>query len=164
MSDDIIRIEGLVKQFGHFRALNGLDLDGAAWRGTRVPRARRRREVHDDPGPARAGPRVMPARSRSRPRPVEGGPELTARLAYVPGDVSLWPGLTGGECVDILAGVHGGMDPTARAELIERFDLDPTKRARDYSKGNRQKVALVAALASEVDCSSSTSQPRGSIP
>ena len=72
-------------------------------------------------------------------------------MAYVPGDVSLWSGLTGGECMDILAGVHGGMDADRRADLIERFDLDPTKRARDYSKGNRQKVALVAALASDVE-------------
>ena len=62
----------------------------------------------------------------------------------MPGDVSLWAGLTGGECMDILAGVHGGVNPDRRATLIERFDLDPTKRARDYSKGNRQKVALIA--------------------
>ena len=63
----------------------------------------------------------------------------------------MWAGLTGGQCIDILAGVHGGLNPDRRAELVERFDLDPTKRARDYSKGNRQKVALVAALASDVD-------------
>jgi ABC-2 type transport system ATP-binding protein len=82
--------------------------------------------------------------------PWSEGTKLRGDLAYVPGDVSLWAGLTGGECIDILAGVHGGLSPDRRAALIERFDLDPTKRARDYSKGNRQKVALVAALASDV--------------
>src|SRR5699024_9393584 len=73
--------------------------------------------------------------------------DVHRRLAYVPGDVNLWPGLTGGQCIDVLAEIHGGLVPERRAELIERFDLDPTKRARDYSKGNRQKVALVAAFA-----------------
>ncbi|WP_372733880.1 AAA family ATPase, partial [Nocardioides sp.] len=76
---------------------------------------------------------------------------LHARLAYVPGDVALWPGLTGGQCIDILAASHGGISAAKRAALLDRFELDPSKRARDYSKGNRQKVALVAALAAEVD-------------
>jgi len=79
---------------------------------------------------------------------------LHARLAYVPGDVTLWPGLTGGEIIDLLARMRGsraGIDPKRRQALIERFDLDPAKKARAYSKGNRQKVALVAALASDAE-------------
>jgi ABC-2 type transport system ATP-binding protein len=149
MSDDIVRIEGLVKRFGSFRALDGLDLDV------------RRGEVHGFLGPNGAGKsttiRILLGLMRHDGGtiklhgrdPWSEGTQLRADLAYVPGDVSLWPGLTGGECMDILASVHGGMDLGRRAALIERFDLDPTKRARDYSKGNRQKVALVAALASE---------------
>jgi ABC-2 type transport system ATP-binding protein len=69
----------------------------------------------------------------------------------VPGDVSLWPNLSGGEAIDLLGRLRGGLDPRRRAELIERFELDPTKKGRTYSKGNRQKVALVAALASDAE-------------
>lgn len=76
---------------------------------------------------------------------------LHRRIAYVPGDVSLWPGLSGGETVDLLGRLGSGLDPERRQEMIERFDLDPTKKGRTYSKGNRQKVALVAALASNAD-------------
>ncbi|CAN5431855.1 ABC transporter ATP-binding protein [soil metagenome] len=76
---------------------------------------------------------------------------LHERLAYVPGDATLWPGLTGGQCIDVLAKAHGQIDRSRRDNLIERFDLDPSKRARDYSKGNRQKVSLVAALAADVE-------------
>ena len=76
---------------------------------------------------------------------------LHRRLAYVPGDVDLWPTLTGGEAIDVLGRLRGGLDRRRRAEMIERFDLDPTKKARTYSKGNRQKVALVAALAADVE-------------
>ncbi|WP_151526547.1 ABC transporter ATP-binding protein [Serinicoccus kebangsaanensis] len=78
-------------------------------------------------------------------------PTLHRRLAYVPGDVALWPGLTGGEVIDLLGRLRGGIDTTRRAQLLERFDLDPTKKGTTYSKGNRQKVALVAALASDVE-------------
>jgi ABC-2 type transport system ATP-binding protein len=77
--------------------------------------------------------------------------ELHRRLAYVPGDVTLWPNLTGGEVIDLLGRLRGGLDTARRAELVERFDLDPRKKGRTYSKGNRQKVALVAALASDVE-------------
>jgi ABC-2 type transport system ATP-binding protein len=77
--------------------------------------------------------------------------DLHRRLAYVPGDVVLWPSLTGGEAIDLLGNLRGGLDETRRAELIERFELDPTKRGRQYSKGNRQKVAIVAALSSDVE-------------
>lgn len=76
---------------------------------------------------------------------------LHRRLAYVPGDVSLWPNLTGGEIIDLLGKLRGGIDPRRRAELIERFELDPRKQSRAYSKGNRQKVVLIAALASDVE-------------
>jgi ABC-2 type transport system ATP-binding protein len=76
---------------------------------------------------------------------------LYRRLAYVPGDVALWPGLSGGQCIDVLAQLHGGIRTDRREELIDRFQLDPTKRARDYSKGNRQKVSLIAALAADLD-------------
>ena len=75
----------------------------------------------------------------------------TRRLAYVAGEVALWSGLTGGQCLDVLGATQGGLDEARRAALIERFDLDPTKRIRDYSKGNRQKVALIAALAADAD-------------
>jgi ABC-2 type transport system ATP-binding protein len=77
--------------------------------------------------------------------------ELHRRLAYVPGDVSLWPSLTGGEVIDLLGRLRGGLDEARRASLLERFDLDPTKKGRTYSKGNRQKVALIAALSSNVE-------------
>jgi ABC-2 type transport system ATP-binding protein len=76
---------------------------------------------------------------------------LHHRLAYVPGEVNLWPNLTGGEAIDLFTHLRGGLDDTRRAQLLERFDLDPTKKCRAYSKGNRQKVALVAAFASEVE-------------
>ena len=73
------------------------------------------------------------------------------RLAYVPGDVNLWPKLTGGETIDLFGRLRGDLDSARRDELIERFELDPTKRARTYSKGNRQKVALIAGLASSAE-------------
>ena len=76
-----------------------------------------------------------------------GSPEARARVAYVPGDVTFWPQLTGGQVLDLLARLHGGDDGAYREALVDRFELDPTKKMRDYSKGNRQKVALIAALA-----------------
>jgi ABC-2 type transport system ATP-binding protein len=83
--------------------------------------------------------------------PWQGAVALHRRMAYVPGDVELWPNLTGGEAIDLLGRLRGGLDLARRAELIERFDLDPTKKGRTYSKGNRQKVAIVAALASDAE-------------
>ena len=77
-------------------------------------------------------------------------PRCTAGSPTCPGDVNLWPNLTGGEVIDLLGRLRGGLDDVRRAELVERFELDPTKKGRGYSKGNRQKVALVAALASDV--------------
>ena len=151
MSEPAIEITGLVKTFGSFRALDGLDLSVAPG------------EVHGFLGPNGAGKsttiRVLLGLLRKDAGDVRllgGDPwreaaQLHRRLAYVPGDVSLWPNLTGGEAIDLLARLRGGLVETRRKELLERFELDPTKRGRAYSKGNRQKVALVAALASDVD-------------
>ncbi len=83
--------------------------------------------------------------------PWRDAPALHRRLGFVPGDVNLWPNLTGGEAIDLIGRARGGLDPARRADLIERFDLDPRKKGRAYSKGNRQKVALIAALASDVE-------------
>ncbi|NYJ01286.1 ABC-2 type transport system ATP-binding protein [Nocardioides thalensis] len=151
MSDNAIEINGLVKTFGSFRALDALDLSVAPG------------EVHGFLGPNGAGKsttiRVLLGLLRKDAGDVRllgGDPwrdaaALHRRLAYVPGDVSLWPNLTGGEAIDLLGRLRGGLDTTRRAELLDRFELDPTKRGRTYSKGNRQKVALVAALASDVE-------------
>ncbi|MEL4358458.1 MULTISPECIES: ABC transporter ATP-binding protein [unclassified Luteococcus] len=146
-----IETSNLVKTFGRTRALDGLDLV--------VPTG----QVHGFLGPNGAGKsttiRVLLGllRADSGTARLLGGdpwnqaPELHRRLAYVPGDVNLWPNLTGGEAIDLLGRARGGLDKTKRAELIDAFDLDPRKKGRSYSKGNRQKVALVAALASNVD-------------
>src|SRR5262245_33006644 len=148
---DAIVVEGLTKSFGPTRALDGLDL--------RV----RTGEVHGFLGPNGSGKsttlRILLGLIRAdggRATMLGGDPwrdvaTLHRRLAYVPGDVSLWPNLTGGEAIDLLGRLRGGLDAKRREELVERFDLDPRKKARTYSKGNRQKVALVAALASDVE-------------
>ena len=147
----IIHIQELTKTFGKVRALDGLDL-------TVHPG-----EVHGFLGPNGAGKsttiRILLGLIRATGGRVElfgadpwrEAAVLHRRLAYVAGDVALWPGLTGGQCLDVIGATHGGVDEKRREQLIERFGLDPTKRIRDYSKGNRQKVALVAALAAEVD-------------
>jgi ABC-2 type transport system ATP-binding protein len=146
-----ISVSGLVKNFGSVRALDGLDLSVAEG------------EVHGFLGPNGAGKsttiRVLLGLLRAtagEARLLGGDPwadavALHRRLAYVPGDVSLWPNLSGGEAIDLLGRLRGGLDERRRADLLERFDLDPTKKARTYSKGNRQKVAVVAALASDVE-------------
>jgi len=146
-----ISTSALVKTFGPVRALDGLDLEVATG------------EVHGFLGPNGSGKsttiRVLLGLLRADSGQVSllgGDPwhdasELHARLAYVPGDVNLWPGLSGGEVIDLLGSLRGGTDPGRRDELLERFELDPTKKARTYSKGNRQKVALVAALASDAE-------------
>jgi ABC-2 type transport system ATP-binding protein len=148
---DAIAVSGLVKSFGHVRALDGLDLSVATG------------EVHGFLGPNGAGKsttiRVLLGLQRADAGGVTllgGDPwrdavDLHRRLAYVPGDVTLWPNLSGGETIDLLGRLRGGLDPARRADLLERMNLDPTKRVRAYSKGNRQKVALVAALASDVE-------------
>jgi ABC-2 type transport system ATP-binding protein len=146
-----IWVAGLVKTFGSTRALDGLDL------------VVRTGEVHGVLGPNGAGKsttiRVLLGLMRAdsgEARLLGGDPwaEATAlhrRLAYVPGDVTLWPTLTGGEVIDLLGRLGGGLDPKRRADLLERFDLDPRKKSRTYSKGNRQKVALIAALATDTE-------------
>jgi ABC-2 type transport system ATP-binding protein len=148
---EAIRAEGLVKTFGPTRALDGLDLNV------------RTGEVHGFLGPNGAGKtttiRILLGLLRAdagRVELLDGDPwrdavSLHRRLAYVPGDVTLWPNLSGGEVIDLLGRLRGGLDLKRRAELLERFDLDPRKKGRAYSKGNRQKVALVAALASDVE-------------
>src|SRR4051812_15617518 len=146
-----IAVSGLVKTFGATRALDGLDLQVTAG------------EVHGFLGPNGSGKsttiRLLLGLLRAdggRVRLLGGDPwrdavALHRRLAYVPGDVSLWPTLTGGEVIDLLGRLRGSLDRRRRDELIARFELDPRKKARTYSKGNRQKVAIIAALASPVE-------------
>ncbi|CAL2055419.1 MULTISPECIES: ABC transporter ATP-binding protein [Streptomyces] len=146
-----ITVAGLHKSFGRTHALDGLDLEVEAG------------EVHGFLGPNGAGKstaiRVLLGLLRADAgavRVLERDPwrdavEVHRRIAYVPGDVTLWRNLSGGEVIDLFGRLRGGLDPRWRAELVERFELDPTKKGRTYSKGNRQKVALVAAFASDVD-------------
>jgi ABC-2 type transport system ATP-binding protein len=148
---EAIDATGLVKRFGKVSALDGLDLHVATG------------EVHGFLGPNGAGKtttiRILLGLMRhngGRVSLLGGDPwsEATAlhkRLAYVPGDVTLWPTLTGGEVIDLLGRLRGGLSAQRKAELLERFQLDPRKKGRTYSKGNRQKVALIAALASDVE-------------
>ncbi|GAB3260506.1 ABC transporter ATP-binding protein [Arthrobacter pigmenti] len=148
---EAIRLEGLIKTFGNTRALDGLDMTVETG------------EVHGFLGPNGAGKtttlRVLLGLMNANAGtarllgedPWEKAVELHRRLAYVPGDVTLWPGLTGGEVVDLLCRLRGTVDQQRKEALIERFQLDPSKKTRTYSKGNRQKVALVAALASDVE-------------
>jgi ABC-2 type transport system ATP-binding protein len=146
-----ISVSGLVKTFGRTRALDGMDLTVETG------------EVHGFLGPNGAGKsttiRILLGLLRADAGTAQllgGDPwgqaaELHKRLAYVPGDVTLWPNLSGGEVIDLLGRLRGGLDAKRKAMLLERFELDPTKKGRTYSKGNRQKVALVAALASDVE-------------
>src|SRR5690606_23223155 len=150
-STPAIEIHDLDKSFGAVKALDGLDL--AVAHG----------QVAGFLGPNGAGKstaiRVLLGLLRKdagNVRVLDGDPwsdavALHRRLAYVPGDVSLWPNLSGGEAIDYLARLRGKVDKRRKSELLERFELDPTKKARTYSKGNRQKVALVSAFMSDVD-------------
>ncbi|MEV4575343.1 ABC transporter ATP-binding protein [Nonomuraea jabiensis] len=149
--DDLISVAALTKSYGATRALDGLDLSVRAG------------EVHGFLGPNGAGKsttiRILLGLIRATSGTVRllgGDPwrqaaELHRRLAYVPGDVTLWPTLTGGEVIDLLGRARGGLDQRRRAELMDRFELDPRKKTGAYSKGNRQKVALVAALSSRAE-------------
>ncbi|MGW6980860.1 ABC transporter ATP-binding protein [Streptomyces sp. NPDC054932] len=146
-----ISVAGLYKAFGRTRALDGLDLSVTTG------------EVHGFLGPNGAGKsttiRVLLGLLRADSGTAEllgGDPwadavPLHRRVAYVPGDVTLWRNLSGGEVIDLYGRLRGGLDRTRRAELVARFELDPTKKGRTYSKGNRQKVALVAAFASDAE-------------
>ena len=148
---DAIAVSGLVKSFGAKRALDGFDLTV------------RTGEVHGFLGPNGAGKsttiRVLLGLLRADAGDVRllgGDPwrdavALHRRLAYVPGEVNLWPNLSGGEAIDLLGRLRGGLNPARRDALVERFELDPRIKGRAYSKGNRQKVALVAALAADVE-------------
>ncbi|GAA2981519.1 ABC-2 type transport system ATP-binding protein [Microbacterium terrae] len=150
-NDPVIKIEQLTKSYGRFQALKGVDLT--------VEQG----QVHGFLGPNGAGKsttiRVLLGLLRGDggtatvlgQDPWKDVVALHRRLAYVPGDVSLWPGMTGGEAIDLLGSLRGGLDEARRKDLLDRFELDPTKRGRQYSKGNRQKVAIVAALASDVE-------------
>ncbi len=143
----IIRVSGLGKRFGRSRALDDLDLTVGPG------------EVHGFLGPNGAGKsttlRILLGLVRADAGtasifgldPWSEAVAIHRRIAYVPGDVSLWPNLTGGEHIDLLTGLRGGADPALREQLLREFELDPRKKARSYSKGNRQKVALVAAFA-----------------
>lgn len=146
-----IRLQDVVKTFGSTRALDGLDLHV------------RTGEVHGYLGPNGAGKSVtirtvlgLLKQDSGETELLGGDPwrdavALHSRLAYVPGDVNLWPSLSGGEIIDYLARLRGDVDTAKRNELVERFDLDPRKKANTYSKGNRQKVALVTALSSRAE-------------
>lgn len=149
--DNAISVVGLTKSFGQAKALDGLDLTVA------------RGEVHGFLGPNGAGKtttiRILLGllRADGGTATLLGGDPwrdavaLHRRLAYVPGDVTLWPNLSGGEVIDLLGRLRGGLNANKRKDLLERFDLDPKKKGRAYSKGNRQKVGLIAALASDVE-------------
>ena len=154
--DIVVEAAGLEKRFGRVTALAGLDL--------RVLRG----EVHGFLGPNGAGKsttiRVVLGLARASAgsvtvfdrNPWRDAVGLHARIASVPGDVSLWPNLSGGEAIDLIGRLRGGTADAAayaarRARLIELFQFDPTKKGRAYSKGNRQKVALIAAFATPAD-------------
>jgi ABC-2 type transport system ATP-binding protein len=149
--ENSISVSGLTKRFGQTTALDGLDLTVAQG------------EVHGFLGPNGAGKtttiRILLGLQRADGGtatllggdPWHDAVSLHRRLAYVPGDVTLWPNLSGGEVIDLLGRLRGGLNPKRRNELLERFDLDPRKKGRAYSKGNRQKVGLIAALASDVE-------------
>ncbi|MGB8860909.1 MAG: ABC transporter ATP-binding protein [Ilumatobacteraceae bacterium] len=146
-----ITIHQLVKTFGTTKALDELDLEVATG------------EVHGFLGPNGAGKTVTIRVLLGLLRPDSGEARLLGgdpwhdavglhrRLAYVPGDVNLWPNLSGGEIIDLLARLRGRVDVRKRNDLVERLALDPRKKSRTYSKGNRQKVALIAALASDAE-------------
>ena len=151
MSTSAIDVESLTKSFGRTKALDGLNLTVQTG------------EVHGFLGPNGSGKtttiRVLLGLLRADAGtarllggdPWHEAPTLHRRLAYVPGDVTLWPNLSGGEVIDMLGRRRGGLNRQRKAELLERFDLDPRKKGRAYSKGNKQKVGLVAALASDVE-------------
>jgi ABC-2 type transport system ATP-binding protein len=148
---NVIEVRELHKNFGRVQALRGLNLE--------VPQG----EVLGFLGPNGSGKtttiRILLGLLRSDKGTISllgGDPwkdavALHKKLVYVPGDVALWPKLTGGEVIDVLSSLTGGLEPERKKRMIQKFDLDPTKKARTYSKGNRQKVALVAALASRAE-------------
>lgn len=147
----VIEISGLIKSYGKVQALCGIDLSV------------KQGEVYGFIGMNGAGKSTtirillgMLKRDGGEVKLLGGDPfkdcvELHKRLAYVPSEINPWPNLSGGEVIDLLSGMRGKLDPKRRSELIERFQFDPSKKCRSYSKGNRQKVALIAALVSDVE-------------
>jgi ABC-2 type transport system ATP-binding protein len=151
MSEFSLEIQGLTKRFGKVTALDGIDLKVGEG------------EVFGYIGPNGSG-KTTTIRILLGILQATGGSakvfgldawkdavEIHKRIAYVPGDVNLWPNLTGGEVIDLFVSLHGQRDKARRDRLLDMFDLDPSKKCRAYSKGNRQKVALVAAFASDAD-------------
>ncbi|TKC16185.1 ABC transporter ATP-binding protein [Robertmurraya kyonggiensis] len=147
----VLEVRNLEKKFGKFTALDGVNFEV------------RSGEVFGFIGPNGAGKsttiRVLLGILKANEGEVKifgkdawsDAVEIHKRLAYVPGDVNLWPNLTGGEVIDLFVKLRGGNNKSKREELIKKFDLDPTKKCRTYSKGNRQKVALIAAFSSDAD-------------
>lgn len=147
----ILKMNNISKKFGNFTALNGIDLE------------LNKGDIHGFIGPNGAGKTttirillgiIKASAGESKVFGMDSwkdSVEIHKNLAYVPGDVNLWPNLTGGEVIDLFVKLRGSYNKTRRNELIERFQLDPSKKCRTYSKGNRQKVALIAAFASDVD-------------
>lgn len=147
----LLKVTNLTKKFGKFTALDGVNIDVNEG------------EVYGFIGPNGAGKSTTIRVLLGILKATEGearvfgkdawadAVEIHKRIAYVPGDVNLWPNLTGGEVIDLFVKLRGGNNKSKREELIKKFDLDPTKKCRTYSKGNRQKVALVAAFSSEAD-------------
>ena len=148
---NVIDIQHLTKYFGATKVLKGIDLT--------VEQG----EVHGFIGPNGAGKsttiRILLGilkKTSGKITLLGGDPwkdavKLHRKIAYVPGDVTLWPDLTGGEIIDFLGRLHGGLNVSRKKQLLERFQLDPTKKSRTYSKGNRQKVALVAAFSCDAE-------------
>jgi len=146
-SAPVIRARALRKRYGRALVLDDFHLDVAPG------------EIHGFLGPNGAGKSTTIRILLGLIRPSSGTVEVLGRdpwrdptatnrdVAYVPGDVALWPNLTGGETIDLLLRLRGGAEPAERRRLIDAFELDPRKKARTYSKGNRQKVALIAAFA-----------------
>jgi len=147
----VLKVNNLTKKFGKFTALNGVNLEVNEG------------EVFGFIGPNGAGKsttiRILLGILKATAGEVKifgkdawsDAVEIHKRIAYVPGDVNLWPNLTGGEVIDLFVKLRGGNNRNRREELIKQFDLDPSKKCGTYSKGNRQKVALVAAFSSEAD-------------
>lgn len=150
-ANTVLSAHKLIKKFGNLTALDELELTV------------RKGEVHGFLGPNGSGKsttiRILLGLLKKTSGqisvldkdPWKDAVQLHKRLSYVPGEVNLWPNLTGGECIDLLSSLRGNVNPGRRAELLQKFELDPTRKFRTYSKGNRQKVALVAGLASDVE-------------
>src|SRR5690554_3204036 len=159
MRMNVIETRKLTKSYGRQEALRGVDL------------AVKQGEVYGFIGPNGAGKTTtirillgMLRQSGGEAKLLGGDPwqdavTLHQRLVYVPGDVILWPNLSGGEVIDFLARLHGKINPSRRKELLDKFQLDPKKKCRSYSKGNRQKVVLVSAFRSEEHTSELQSRP-----